>query len=109
MKVSSIQKNAHEMASFLKSRNNAKGGYVSIVYKNGNGESTTGYCDLMDIEIEVEGKTLTIKEMFEHFYELEKLVVEYKTQADRATVTANKALEVVRNIEKYMPTDYVSI
>lgn len=109
MNVSSKQKTAQQMAGFLKDRRNAQGGYVSIVYKNENGENCTGYCDLMEVEIEVDGTTITVKEMFEHFYELEKRVEEYKILADQATETANKALQVAQNMERYMPTDYVAI
>ena len=97
------------MAGFLKDRRNAQGGYVSIVYKNEYGENCPGYCDLMEDELEVDGTTITVKEMFEHFYELEKRVEEYKTLADQATETANKALQVAQNMERYMPTDYVAI
>ncbi len=45
MNVSSKQKTAQQMAGFLKDRRNAKGGYVSIVYKNENGFMRTRRLD----------------------------------------------------------------
>ena len=109
MNVSTTQTKAEEISKFLKNRNNAKSGYVSIIYKNESGENCTGYIDFMKIEVNVNNEKITIKEMFEHFYKLEELVNEYKIKADEASAKAIKALETVRNMEKYMPNDYVSI
>ena len=96
MNVSSKQKTAQQMAGFLKDRRNAQGGYVSIVYKNENGENCTGYCDLMEVELQ-----LQVKEMFA-LYELEKLKNILKQLKQTKHYNRNKIRKDTPRITCYM-------
>lgn len=113
MRITDVQVNAKSFATLMTERAKAKAGFVPIVCINAEGQSVTKYSPLLQIVIEVDGEQKTIGEFLEYLFndikkkdgkieELTKLLIE--TQS-----IANKALETAKNMEKYMPTDYIGI
>jgi hypothetical protein len=113
MKITDVQINAKSFATLMNERTKAKAGSIPIVCINAEGQSVTKYAPLLQIMIDVDGVQKPIGEFLELLYnDIEKKnqkIIELTDLFNETKVVAEKAIAIVKNIEKYMPTDYIGL
>ncbi len=113
MKITDVQINAKSFATLMNERTKAKVGSIPIVCINAEGQSVTKYAPLLQIMIDVDGVQKPIGEFLELLYnDIEKKnqkIIELTDLFNETKAVAEKAIATVKNIEKYMPTDYIGL
>lgn len=99
VKVSEIQKNATNWSKALDKLNEAKNGYIPITYKDDIGNKKTGYISLLDIELEVNGKTVTFGSLLTEMANNHLEVLKQVTNIANGVESVGKDLLVVRTDE----------
>jgi hypothetical protein len=113
MKTAIMQMTAKSWGKTLEKLNEAQPGEVCICYQDEQGNKRVGYTDLFQMQIEVDGKPMKFGSLLEAYYKdiatKDRTIAELKLACEKAVETANKALETAKNMERYMPTDYVGL
>ena len=113
MRITDVQVNAKSFATLMTERAKAKAGFVPIVCINAEGQSVTKYSPLLQIVIDVDGVQMTIGEFLEYLFnditKKDKKIEDLTALLEETQAIANKALDTAKNMEKYMPTDYIGL
>jgi len=113
MEIKEKQYNAHSFATIMAERAKSKPGYVPIVCLNAEGQSVTKYAPLLGIVILVDGNEMEIGKFLEYLYDdiknKDKKIEDLTALCLATQEIANNALKVAKNMENYMPTDYIGI
>ena len=113
MEITEKQYNAHSFTTIMNERAKAKPGYVPIVCLNAEGQSVTKYSPLLKIIVLVDGVEMEIGKFLEYLYDdiknKDKKIEDLTALCLATQKIAETALQTAKNMENYMPTDYIGL
>jgi hypothetical protein len=95
MKVKEKQQKAKQWKNVLNKINEAQSGEIPIHYKDTDGKKTTGYINLMDIELDINGETISIGDLLTEIINANIETLKLARQTANAIASKDKDLLIV--------------